>query len=761
MPRVQTVDDYELDHLPQGQDAHGNRIGFLTWNAPGAGVSITATVPTAQPPGKVADNRVMAVTLNLGAGQWAGFTHAFENETLDTWVSQDWSTYEGVSFWLYGHNTGSTLFIDILDNRNPNSTTDDAERWSVDIPDDFTGWKFFQIPFDQFHRKDIGNGAPNDGFGRTEVWGYAFGGFNTIPGKTYYLDDFALYGTTAKALARTVGFASNEVTVVEGETATLTVTVNMTSTQPITVTYRSMESSATPERDYTPISGTLVIPAGSEMATIALPTYDDDKHEPPEGVMVNLYDAQGADLAFQRRILVRIADNDPANPSSIDDFEGFHPFQAEGSVALDVREVAAGDSLALPGQAGYEHVVQVQYDEGASGPNRVVRYFATPQDWSKASGISFWYYGNNTGRPITVELLDNQSQETTDVTPSEWVLRWSDEFDGPAGTLPDANKWRYELGDGALNGIPGWGNSEFEYYTADPENVALDGNGHLRIRVQKVDTATTDLVCYYGPCQYTSARLLTQDRVSFRYGRIEARIKLPNTDKSGLWPAFWSLGDNIRQVGWPQCGEIDIMEYVSRVPNTVFGTIHGPGYSGGSGYGNSTTVPDLTSDFHTFAVEWTEDGIVWYVDGVKYHEAHPTDDYLQGKEWVFDHPFFLLLNMAIGGNFGGAIDPAMTFPQELLVDYVRVYQAPDTAERFQAQFVDNFSGWKRITIPFSAFIRSGEQPEGAPNDGLTLTQVHGYGFRFPAGSDSSLTVTTYIDQVSVLRWRRWLPVVIR
>jgi beta-glucanase (GH16 family) len=354
---------------------------------------------------------------------------------------------------------------------------------------------------------------------------------------------------------------------------------------------------------------------------------------------------------------------------------------------------------------------------------------------------------------VSVDLWDNQILSTGDLTSTQWTLRWADEFTGPAGTPPNPNRWKYEIGDGALNGIPGWGNSEFQYYTDDPANAALDGNGNLRLRLSAVNTATTDLLCYYGPCRYTSARLLTQDRAAFQYGKIEARIKLPPTDQSGVWPAFWALGTDITEVGWPQSGEIDIMEYVSRVPDEIFGTLHGPGYSGGASYGNTINIPNLTDDFHTYTIEWWENHIIWYVDGVKFHEARNTDAFLSGKEWVYNHPFFLLLNVAIGGNFGGTISEQLTLPQDTLVDYVRVYQAPLTAERFEASFVDNFSGWRRIAIPFRSFTRSADQAAGAPNDGLTLTSVNGYGFRFPTsegGAAAQATITTHLDGVRLV-----------
>ena len=202
------------------------------------------------------------------------------------------------------------------------------------------------------------------------------------------------------------------------------------------------------------------------------------------------------------------------------------------------------------------------------------------------------------------------------------------------------------------------------------------------------------------------------------------------------------LGTNIGEVGWPQSGEIDIMEYVSNTPDLVYGTIHGPGYSGGSGFGETQSIPGgVAGNYHTFAVEWGPDEIHWFVDGINYLNASPAD--VAPNEWVYNHPFFLILNLAIGGNFGGDIAEDMTFPQNLAVDYVRVYQAADTAERFEASFVDNFTGWQKVEIPFAWFQRSVDQPANAPDDGLGLDAVSGYGFNLPDGATGQF----HLDQV--------------
>jgi beta-glucanase (GH16 family) len=246
--------------------------------------------------------------------------------------------------------------------------------------------------------------------------------------------------------------------------------------------------------------------------------------------------------------------------------------------------------------------------------------------------------------------------------PAKWPLAWSDEFDGAAGSQPGSATWMYDIGGG------GWGNNERQFYTNDAANARLDGKGNLLLTVRASDGS---LACHYGPCDYTSARVLTKGRFEIQYGRIEARIRVPGG--FGLWPAFWMLGNDIDQVSWPKSGEIDIMEFVGRRPNVVLGTIHGPGYSGSSSFGAEIDLgKPVADDFHVFAVEWRPDHIAWFLDGVQYQEAGPAD--VAPNAWVFDHPFFLLLNVAVGGSLGGPVDPQMALPQSMAIDYVRLYQ---------------------------------------------------------------------------------------
>jgi beta-glucanase (GH16 family) len=250
-----------------------------------------------------------------------------------------------------------------------------------------------------------------------------------------------------------------------------------------------------------------------------------------------------------------------------------------------------------------------------------------------------------------------------------WTLVWSDEFNDPAGTLPDPAHWGYALGDGSSSGNPGWGNHELEYYTQDPANASTDGQGNLLITARPADGS---IGCYYGTCRYTSARLLTKDRFEFTYGHVEARIKVPSG--AGAWPAFWMLGSNIDTLAWPRCGEVDVMEQVGRLPNRVYGTIHGPGYSGNRAVSATIDLPQPVADeFHVFAIDWTRNNLTWTVDGKPYLHASSGD--VAPNRWAFNLPFFLLLNLAVGGDFGGPVGADAQFPQSMSVDYIRVYRA--------------------------------------------------------------------------------------
>lgn len=237
------------------------------------------------------------------------------------------------------------------------------------------------------------------------------------------------------------------------------------------------------------------------------------------------------------------------------------------------------------------------------------------------------------------------------------TLTWSDEFTGTLASPPNASKWSYDVGTD-------WGNAQLEYDTNRTVNAQLDGQGHLVISARKEAWLTSS---------YTSARLTTRGLFSQARGRFEARIQLP--DGQGIWPAFWLLGNDYTSVGWPTCGEIDIMEHKGQEPAIIHGSMHGPGYSGGSALTSAYTLPTgaFSAGYHVFAVEWETNRVTYLVDGVPYQVITPSN-LPANRKWVYDHPFFIILNLAVGGNYVGAPNAGTPFPATMVVDYVRVYQ---------------------------------------------------------------------------------------
>lgn len=250
---------------------------------------------------------------------------------------------------------------------------------------------------------------------------------------------------------------------------------------------------------------------------------------------------------------------------------------------------------------------------------------------------------------ITVGACEDSSM----IEDKNWQLVWQDEFNVEGA--PDATKWTYQTGGG------GWGNAELQTYTDLPANIVVE-DGFLKITAQKNGDT------------FTSARINTKGLFEQEYGRFEASIKMPWGP--GIWPAFWLLGADIDQKPWPQCGEIDIMEYKGQEPNRIHGTIHGPGLFGGNPITKTFGLENarFDTDFHLFAVESSEGTIDFYVDNTLYNRITKAEVESKGGEWVYDHPFFILLNLAVGGNYVGFPTSETTFPQTLEVDYVRVYQ---------------------------------------------------------------------------------------
>ncbi len=875
------VDDFESG-LPFGSALpNGEPLGFYTFQGDGSvAIQTEATPPAPELPAVGTPNNVMQMDVDVAS--FAGYIHAFENSTVDTWVTQDWSTREGIAFWMYGSNTGTQMFIDILDNRNPGSTTDDAERFTVPFVDDFTGWQLLEFPFATFVRKEIGNGAPNDGLGLFEMHGYALGTLGTGGPQTFYFDEVSVYGI-AEPPDLAVNFSRQNTFIEEGTTGDVGVKLNrpMGPDDPaqVSIDFATERSNAIAGEDFTPTSGTLTFANGGPTELFfPVETFDDTKFTGDLQVVIRLTNPIDVDRGALFQGSVLIDDNDPFDPDLLDDFEqGAFLWDSDGMVELEAQRVAVGDADERPGQDPAENVAKVSVpDSGPALDTRVeavvadlegllpaskrqttrriqraidrlndsldpmlwdngffldedhgdavfnlhrravrelhkiggaeeaaahaaldeivavdgeiaqlildvsianggdakniekaqhqmdeasysikyhadahavghyrkawrfavrsladvddaslgslTRDFPIGQDWTGTESLDFWFQGTGSGEEITVDLKDNRAP-----TP----VRRAGRSPGPTNSTNRPARRRTRPTGRTRSATPpltartGGATRSCSTTPTIPTTRQTDGDGNLII---KLDEADGSQECYYGPCEFESARLVTQNKAEFAYGRIESRIQVP-TGGDGLWPAFWSLGTDITYNPWPGAGEIDVMEYVSRIPNEIFGTIHGPGYNGGGAFGNIYDFGERVDlGYHTFTVEWEPNLITWYVDGIQYHQATPAD--VPGP-WVFEKPFFLLLNFAIGGNFGGAIDPANTYPQEYLVDYVRVYQGPDTAERFETTFTDSTAGWQEVSIPIGDFVRSSDQPAGAPDDGLTLTDVWGYGFDLP------------------------------
>ena len=246
------------------------------------------------------------------------------------------------------------------------------------------------------------------------------------------------------------------------------------------------------------------------------------------------------------------------------------------------------------------------------------------------------------------------------------ALAWHDEFNGPVGSGPDAAKWSYDIGVG---NPAGWGNNELESYTDSRSNSVIVADPDA------TDGRALAIIARGSGGSYTSARLNTQSTYSFEYGRLEMRARMPAG--AGLWPAFWTLGSNITTAGWPACGEIDVMEWIGSQAGRVDGSLHGTGYSG-SGLTGNAVLPGGASygdAYHVFAVDWYPGEIVFSVDGVVYEDQKESQA-PAGYQWPFVQRFFILLNLAVGGNFPGAPNSGTSFPQSYLVDYVRVYTLP-------------------------------------------------------------------------------------
>ncbi|MET4921324.1 discoidin domain-containing protein [Streptomyces sp. PSRA5] len=378
----------------------------------------------------------------------------------------------------------------------------------------------------------------------------------------------------------------------------------------------------------------------------------------------------------------RAFDRDPASRWATSSTTGWTD---PGWISVDLGATAQIDKVVLQWDPAYAKSFQIQVSSNGadwtpiysttsgtgfkqtltvSGTGRHVRMYGTER--ATPYGYSLWefqVYGTG-GDPIQAPPLPSDP-----ANPPRLV--WSDDFDGAAGGRPDPSKWRADPGTGP--------NNELEYYT-DNRNAALDGAGHLAMEARKEVTAGSS--CPRDPlsgsttCQYTSARMNTGATFQFTYGRVEARIKVPKGN--GLWPAFWMMGaDFLTGRPWPYNGEIDIVEVLGKDVKTAYSTVHAPAYNGGGGIGAPYTLPgnaDFSDDFHTWAADWNSRGITYSLDGRTVFSLDKDQVERTRGPWIFDHPHYMILNLAVGGDWPGPTDASTPFPSKMLVDYVRVYQ---------------------------------------------------------------------------------------
>jgi len=688
------LDDFEMDALFIGADADGNDIGYVTWGDTAGNVELSLF--TAQRGGQASS----ALNINFDIAAWGGFTHVFNDG--EDWTGMDWRDYNAISFAFLGNNTGGVIQLEIFDNRNPELAGDSAERWFYRFADDAYGWRLLEIPFVDFQRRSDWQpaGALDDGLGLDEVSGYAFGLPAGIGSAFAIIDDVQLVvlqgiasPASAPAEERNAEAAPAELPPVPLNEALL---APMPAAEPVMVA------------DYE--SGLQYVSQADGAAIGFVPWGDSTANAIIGASQIMPYTGLAIPGASAPNQIMRIDYN-------IGAWGGFtHAFSDGGSwQSMDWTGHNALQFWLYGNDTG--RVVQVEIfdnrglDSGADSAERFYyhllddyegwRQFTIPfaffqrrADWQPGGAPddgfnldAVWGYafgfpagaGAQTAYldalmivvvddPSLVQVSGDDAPTEIDIDESigwdsrEWELLWSDEFDAAAGAPINGESWTCEVGG------HGWGNNELEYYTDRVENAAHDGAGNLVITAREETLPGSS--CHYGQCLYTSARCITQDKVEFTYGRVEARIDIPNGQ--GIWPAFWMLGANFPEIGWPLSGEIDILENVGE-KNVVYGALHGPGYSGAGNIGHVYRA-DVNFDegFHVYAIDWDENVIRWYVDGELVNLTSAKD--LEGASWVYDHDFFLLMNVAVGGNWPGNPDETTEFPQEMIVDYVRVYQ---------------------------------------------------------------------------------------
>lgn len=692
------LDDFELDALFVGVDGDNNDIGFVTWgDQPG---NVELSLFTAKRGGQEST----ALNMNFDIAAWGGFTHVFNDG--ESWTAMDWRDYNAISFAFLGNNSGGAFQFELFDNRNPELTGDSAERWFYRFVDDAYGWRLLEIPFVDFQRRADWqpSGAPDDGLGLDNVSGYAFGLPAGIGSAFAIIDEVQLvYLAGVESPASAVEEAPEapapepvELPAVELNEALL---APIPYAAPLLVADYETGLRYVSQADGAAIgfvawgdtTANTIIGVSQIMpfTALALP-----EASAPNQVLRVDYDInawggfthafsdgagwQSMEWTARNALQFWLYGNDSGRVVQVEIFDNrqmdSNADSAERFYYHLLDDYAGWRQFTIP----FAHFQRRADWQPGGAPDDGLNLDAV---WGYAFGFPAGVGAQTTylddlyvvvvDDPSQVQISGDQSVSEVEIDESigwdtrEWALLWSDEFEAEAGAPINSESWTCEVGG------HGWGNNELEYYTDRVENAAHDGAGNLVISAREETLAGSS--CHYGECRYTSARCITQDKVEFTYGRVEARIDIPNGQ--GIWPAFWMLGANFPEIGWPLSGEIDILENVGE-KNVVYGALHGPGYSGAGNIGHAYRA-DVNFDegFHVYAIDWDENVIRWFVDGELVNLTSVKD--LDGAQWVYDHDFFLLMNVAVGGYWPGNPDETTEFPQEMVVDYVRVYQLAD------------------------------------------------------------------------------------
>jgi beta-glucosidase len=656
---VTLLNDFEFDAVPEvTEDNDGNQLGLVAWgDSPG---NVTLSV------GEVDSQRGLEISYDIIV--FGGFSWVPGGDGV--WEAQDWTSYDGIQFDLYGNNTGGTISVQLFDNRATDTTADSAERFFFLIEDDYEGWQTFAIPFSAFQRRTDWQpgGAPDDGLGLNEVHGLAFEFPSGVGAQVAYLDNLSLVTGEGSIAVDPVAIEEEPAVELPPDPEVLVVTE--------TELLNDFDLDALPE--------TTTDADGNALGLIAW-------GDTPDNVMLSLAEG-GGDLSLEINYDIATFGGFSWVPGNdgvwvAQDWTSYDGVQFDlygnntGAVVqveiFDNREENATTDSA---ERFFFHITD-DY-EGWQTFTIPFSEFQRRTDWqpggapddglglTEVHGLAFGFpagTGPQTAYLDDLALVSGDVMTATDAAiatypwDGEWELIWADEFDAEADTVPNPEFWTCEVGGW------GWGNNEHQYYT-ESGNAFHNGDGQMVIEAREETVEGSN--CWYGECLYSSARCITKDSVEFMFGRVEMRAQIPFGQ--GIWPAFWMLGADFPDVVWPESGEIDIMENIGRERSTVHGTVHGPGYSGAAGRGRSFSIEEnFSDDFYVYSIEWEPDVIRWYVDGELYFEFTPEG---LNREYVFNDDFFLLMNLAVGGNWPGYPDETTVFPQTYTIDYIRVYQ---------------------------------------------------------------------------------------